>query len=212
MTLFAGRYRILEALGSGAQGAAFRVADTHSSQSSAAVLKVGRSGHELTDGTLSEFEALRGLTTPYIAPVIRLGFASANDLELIATHANVSSVEINQNAALRPFLIRAWVDGLDLFSWSQRHVKDGAGSPEDLCRVLAHLTESVAALHHAELIHSDLKPVHVLISQVADPSSAKPILIDFGLAISNGAAQQGDQGKSDGFAGGRHQQSNKKAI
>ncbi|MEO1270516.1 MAG: serine/threonine-protein kinase, partial [Myxococcota bacterium] len=193
--IFAGRYRVIEPLGSGAQGVALQVMDMLTNRP--AVLKLGRSGHESYDGTLSEFEALRGLTSPYIAPVMELGFASTTEIAQLAPLGPAPVVAASQTQA-RPYLVRAWIDGPTVLEWAQERYRESTPQQAiaDISQVLAHLTEAIAELHRNTLIHSDLKPEHVLIVQ--DPPidhhptpPPRPALIDFGLAISQGSGLQG---------------------
>ncbi len=181
-TLFAGRYRIVDRLGLGAQGIALRVQDTLRADAPA-VLKLGLSGEERVDGTVAEFEALRNLAIPYIAPVLAMGFAAARDLRTAARH--VPELSAGQDGAPRAFLVRDWVDGPELLAW--------AVGGQDITPVLARLVEAVAELHRSGLVHGDLKPDHVLVRDLADPT---PILIDFGLAA---AATRGKRGGTPGY-------------
>jgi serine/threonine-protein kinase PknK len=180
--LFAGRYRIVDRLGLGAQGIALRVQDTLRADAPA-VLKLGLSGEERVDGTVAEFEALRNLAIPYIAPVLAMGFAAARDLR-VARRA-VPEMPAPQDKAPRAFLVRDWVDGPELLSWT--------GGGAEVTPVLVRLVEAVAELHRVGLVHGDLKPDHVLVRGTEDPT---PILIDFGLAA---AATRGRRGGTPGY-------------
>ncbi len=188
--LFAGRYRLLRRLGGGAQGLAIQVADALRGDA-LAVLKLGRSGQEQRDGTIAEFEALRMLTTPCIAPVLGLGFAGPRDLELFEGLTDEGPLHLGRDT--RAYLVRTWVDGPTVLDWSSGLQADqGHGASEVQARVLsvlAHLTEAIAELHHAGLVHGDLKPEHVLI--VEERGQERPALIDFGLAARGGAGTMG---------------------
>ena len=185
---FAGRYRLSTLLGSGAQGLAIRVEDTLTGHP--AVLKLGLSGRESHDGTLAEFEALRGLTTPYTAPVVELGFASSVEIERL-TRSFTPSPTLAPTSLPRPYLVRAWIDGPTILDWARslHQSQEGEAAITAICRVLAHLTEAIADLHRGDLIHSDLKPEHVLI--VTAQGAPRPSLIDFGMAITQGGGLQG---------------------
>ena len=167
--LFAGRYHILSTLGSGAQGVAFRVRDNTNHRE--AVLKVGLSGLEQLDGTMQEFEALRRLTIRGVAPVIELGFATADPALLQATP------ELRNSDAPRPYLVRAWVEGTPLLAW---RAKLSSHHDHQLARVIARLALVVEQLHLAGMVHGDLKPEHVLV--VREDGRPEPVIIDFGLA------------------------------
>lgn len=178
--LFTGRYRVVDRLGLGAQGIAVRVQDTLRADAPA-VLKLGLSGEERTDGTVAEFEALRNLAIPSIAPVLAMGFAAARDLRLVRELAP----ELPGATGARAFLVRDWVDGPELLEW--------APTAEAVTGVLVRLVETVAELHRGGLVHGDLKPDHVLVRESPEPS---PVLIDFGLAASS---TQGRRGGTPGY-------------
>mgnify|MGYP001942450549 CR=1 FL=1 len=188
--LFAGRYRLIKPLGSGAQGLALLVADTLR-QDAPAVLKLGRSGQEARDGTLAEFEALRMLNTPFIAPVLTLGFAGPRDLNLVAQMDPARSLHIGDQT--RAYLVRAWVDGPDLLTWAHQRLTQPHGH-NAICSALTKLTDAVAALHNANLVHGDLKPEHILVP--SGEHGPRPMLIDFGLST---ADQHTNTGGTPGY-------------
>lgn len=76
------------------------------------------------------------------------------------------------------YLIMRWVDGIDL-----RALLDSSGRlpPARALRILRPVTSALAAAHRRGLVHRDVKPANVLISQ-SDDESEHVYLTDFGIA------------------------------
>ncbi len=76
-------------------------------------------------------------------------------------------------------------------------VRDGSFSPEELTALMTPLLDALAYLEQRGVVHGDIKPSNIMIS-----NSGAPVLLDFGAARVLGAAIDDDIGTagSEGFA------------
>ncbi|GAC1527021.1 MAG: hypothetical protein NVS3B1_16940 [Marmoricola sp.] len=76
-----------------------------------------------------------------------------------------------------PFVVTRYIDGLSLTEDVREH---GPYAEEDLRELATGIAEALAAVHAVGVLHRDVKPGNVLIG----PDG--PVLIDFGLALTDG--------------------------
>jgi tetratricopeptide (TPR) repeat protein len=79
-----------------------------------------------------------------------------------------------------PYLVMAWIDGIDLATQLRRGPLAVAAALE----LVRGVTNALAALHAQGLVHRDLKPQNILL---ADGDPTRPILVDLGIARQLGA-------------------------
>lgn len=93
----------------------------------------------------------------------------------------------------RPWLAMDYVEGLPVHAFCDEHQL----SMVERCRLLRTLCLAVRHAHQRGVIHRDLKPSHVIVS---DEGDAHPVLrvIDFGIAGRSGAAER--RAGTPGFA------------
>ncbi len=148
-----GRYHIIEPLGQGGMASVFKGFDTLLERNVA--VKIIRSDMEL--GIESEFlkrfqreaRSLAQLDHPFILKVLDYG---------------------EQDGV--PYLVMPYVPGGTL--------KQKMGSPmsyQEAAALLAPIARALDYAHHQKIIHRDVKPANILISQ-----SGAPLLSDFGIA------------------------------
>lgn len=77
------------------------------------------------------------------------------------------------------FIVYEYVEGGDLGQWLV--ARGGAGSPRAAARLMATIARGVHAAHAAGLVHCDLKPGNILMTQAGEPKVA-----DFGIAVRSG--------------------------
>lgn len=78
----------------------------------------------------------------------------------------------------RPFLAEEFVDGQDLDKALLK--QSGHLDPYLVARIFHYLAKGLAASHHAEVIHRDLKPTNIMVSGGFQLSTIK--ITDFGIA------------------------------
>ncbi|CAN93376.1 serine/threonine-protein kinase [Sorangium cellulosum So ce56] len=169
------RYEPGEILGQGAQGVVGRVIDREA-RGRELVAKVFRQGAFREDTLLGEFALLARLRVP--------GVVRAHDLG-------------RDERTAAPFLVEEYVAGDDAAAWVQR--APAGERPARLAGVLAGVARTLAALHDAGFVHSDLKPAHVRMRPLGG-GGAEAVLLDLGAAVSRARAPGGAVAFTSAFA------------
>ena len=154
-----GRWRVVEALGVGGQGAVYRVEDTE---------------HP------GDFHALK------LALAARDGRAE-REVELMrsrAAHPHVvgfhGSARWPDSEEGRLGFVMEWVPGQALDVWAERE----GTTFRRLAGVGATVARTLGELHARGVLHRDLKPEHIVVRA----SDGQPVLLDFGVGWYEGAA------------------------
>jgi serine/threonine protein kinase len=157
-----GRYELHEMLGRGGMGEVYRAFDTEARRLVALKLLPDTVGGDplLVERFRREAHAAARLRSPHILPVHTFG-------------------EIQG----RLYIDMRLVDGRDL---ATRLATDGPLAPERAVAVLGQVAEALDEAHAAQLVHRDVKPSNVL---VTDRDFA--YLFDFGIAHAIGTATAG---------------------
>ncbi|MFN7936225.1 MAG: serine/threonine-protein kinase [Bryobacteraceae bacterium] len=71
----------------------------------------------------------------------------------------------------RQYLVMEWIDGERLSDWARN------ASLDDRLRIFEQICDAVQAAHQSLIVHCDLKPSNVIVTQ-----SGQPKLLDFGIA------------------------------
>ncbi|WP_438043791.1 sigma 54-interacting transcriptional regulator [Sorangium sp. So ce128] len=169
------RYEPGEILGQGAQGVVGRVIDREA-RGRELVAKVFRQGAFREDTLLGEFALLARLRVP--------GVVRAHDLG-------------RDERTGAPFLVEEYVAGDDAAAWVQG--APAGERPARLAGVLAGVARTLAALHDAGFVHSDLKPAHVRMRPLGG-GGAEAVLLDLGAAVSRARAPGGAVAFTSAFA------------
>lgn len=107
----------------------------------------------------------------------RVRFLREAQLAAAVNHPHVVSVyDVGEDAG-RLYLILQWVDGTDLRALLDRHGRLDSDRAVRLCAQLAH---ALGAIHEVGLVHRDVKPSNVLVSDIDGEDHA--YLTDFGIA------------------------------
>ncbi|MBI1852299.1 MAG: serine/threonine protein kinase [Planctomycetes bacterium] len=156
-----GPYRILETLGEGGQSIVYLAIDDQG-DSYPVALKLIRPGLE-TREVLSRFnherEALARMDHPNIARVLGAGIADGDS-----------------RFDGRPYFVMEFVKGLPI----TEYVDNGSLSTRDRLRLFVAVCDGVQHAHQNAVIHRDLKPQNVLVTDTAE--GPVPKIIDFGVA------------------------------
>jgi serine/threonine protein kinase len=152
-SLIAGRFEILEKLGSGGMGAVYRVMDTKIREEIA--LKLFRPGIVADPTAIERFK---------------------NELKLARRiiHKNVCRMyDLNEEAGL-PYITMEYVPGEDLRSLLRRA---GRLSVEKILSVARQVCDGLAEAHRLDVVHRDLKPGNIMIDREGNVH-----IMDFGIA------------------------------
>jgi eukaryotic-like serine/threonine-protein kinase len=75
------------------------------------------------------------------------------------------------------FIAMELIDGEDLIAYLRRQAQPAAFDRVTLCDAFRQLTEALVALHDSGVVHRDIKPRNVLVTELG-----RAVLLDFGLA------------------------------
>jgi serine/threonine protein kinase len=166
------RYTLTRLLGSGSSGAVFAAIDRHLSDTDrpalVAVKILSRTDDPWQDQRLTE-EATkaRRVEHPNVVRVVDRGTTSD----------------------LQPFVVYELIEGSDLHDWFESRTRRIA--PREAAQLMIQVARGVQAAHAAGLIHSDLKPANILISNGGVAKVA-----DFGVAARLHAMEDSPTGNS----------------
>jgi len=185
-TVLRNRYRVLQRLGAGGVGSVYRVEELHSAAARDGGGGTVRSGPGAGGAQL----ALKALFTSHDSQVLlsslRLEFRVLANLRhpLIARVHDFGSLPADsglEGSEGRPgfFFTRDLIDGQDL----EAHCEPL--SVAQICQVCQHTAEVLDVLHRSGMVHGDLKPANVIVSD-----DGRPHLIDFGLVRTEGQSSK----------------------
>ena len=160
-----GKYRVLGVLGRGGMGVVY-LAEQHEPVTRRVALKIFRTMPEgwRRRRLLAEAHALARLHHPNVAVLYEVG-------ELDDGH---------------PFVAMELVNGSSLIDWCTEHRL----RIEDRIRLFQGVCAGVSHAHEKGLVHSDLKPLNIQVTEVDGKPVAK--VIDFGIARSTAEPLPGD--------------------
>lgn len=159
---FGGTYRVLHEIGAGGGGGVFRGEDLGLRRPVAIkVLRPEQSQNEvLVERFRAEAATLAALRHPNLVQVYAFGLEDG--------HA---------------YFVMELVEGESLFDAVTRSRKERRRIPIERIRmVLSQISSALRTLHHAGIIHRDVKPANVLI----DPFRDRAVLVDVGIASRHG--------------------------
>ena len=162
-----GGYTLVSRLGGGAMGTVWRVHDDGGQEYAMKLLREsqGDEANDAADADTREFDVARERLHREAAALQRIrhpGVCRVLDMELDETLA---------------FIVTELIDGRNLrddVAANGRYVGD------DLERLAGKLIDATDAVHAAGIVHRDIKPTNVMISQTG------PVLVDFGIAMGEG--------------------------
>jgi eukaryotic-like serine/threonine-protein kinase len=154
-TTVAGRYRLLRRLGAGGMGSVWRATDTSLGRDVA--VKSVLAGAEGTSGRAGEQRAMREARL-----VARIDHPHVVAIYDVVWHED------------QPWLVMEYVPSRDL---SEAVREDGPLEPRRAAALCVQVASALADAHRAGIVHRDVKPGNVLISEVGDAK-----ITDFGIA------------------------------
>ncbi|MFF0253000.1 serine/threonine-protein kinase [Micromonospora zamorensis] len=163
--LLAGRYRLLERLGSGGMSAVHRAYDEVLERDVAVKVLVA-TDHNARQRIRGEAKAAARLSHPHVTSVYDFG-------ESLVDGAQV------------PFVVMEMLGGHTL----EQRLAAGPLPPRAGLRVCAEVASALAAAHSQDLVHRDIKPGNVMLT----PTGAK--VLDFGIAAAAGDSEIDFEGR-----------------
>ncbi|MFE5818378.1 protein kinase [Streptomyces sp. NPDC056479] len=161
--LIAGRYRLLSPLGEGGMGTVWRARDE--------VLH--------REVAVKEVRAPHGLPAPEVermyARLEREAWAAAR-----VANRNVVTVYDVATQDGRPWIVMELVRGISL---AEQLDAEGPLSPQRAAHIGAEVLSALRAAHEAGVLHRDVKPANVLLS-----NDGRVVLTDFGIAMVEGSS------------------------
>lgn len=164
-----GKYLIRGTLGQGAFGKVYRGYDPQLDREVAIKVPVSQEGSSHSDSLIQEFQQeARNL-------------AKLNHTGIVTVH----DVTVEDGVC---FIVSEFLEGPDLNEW----LLDNALVWQDAALIAAQVADALAYAHSQSTVHRDLKPGNIILTQQA--GIVRPVLVDFGLALSegqNGGSQLG---------------------
>ena len=158
----AGRYRLLRVLGAGGMGRVWQARDT--------ALEV--------DVAVKEVHLEPGIAAPERAQLLSRAQREARNAAQLRDHPNVVAVYDVVIEDGHPWIVMRLIHGTSLAELLARH----GALPADLAvQVARSLLEALSAAHKVGIVHRDVKPANVLLTE-----DGRVLLTDFGIAKRSG--------------------------
>ena len=158
-----GKYEIRGILGQGAFGKVYRGYDPQLDREVAIKVPVTKGGKPHSDNLLQEFQQeARNL-------------ARLNHTGIVTVH----DVTVEDGVC---YIVSEFLEGPDLNEWLQVNTL----SWQAAASLAAQIADALAYAHSQSTVHRDLKPGNIILTQQA--GAVRPVLVDFGLAITDGQA------------------------
>ncbi|MFO0676724.1 MAG: FHA domain-containing serine/threonine-protein kinase [Polyangiaceae bacterium] len=159
-TVLNDRYEIRQSLGKGGMGEVFLAYDRTTQQ--AVALKVVREDSRMP----GDDEALRQELL----------------LARSVSHPNVCRVHDLAPSPYGPILVMEHITGQTLHTHIRRKKAQGGYTSDEFRRIAHEIASGVAAIHAQGLVHGDLKPGNVMVTQGTEGQPGKAVVLDFGFA------------------------------
>lgn len=169
---FAGRYVIETVIGKGGMGVVYRALDTLAGKSVA--LKLVRADRLAGQGAVKRLIS-EGLTTRDIR------------------HQNIVAVYDVGEAGGQPFVSMEFIKGKSLRDWHREKIRQRQDVPLRVAaRIVAEVLDGLAAAHAAGVVHRDLSPENIMLTEEPREIASPLKILDFGIArVTSGAIESG---------------------
>lgn len=149
---------------------------------------------ERADGAYQREVAIKLIATRASSERMRGGFEYECRLLAQMQHPAIAHIhDAGTDADGRPYLVMEYIRGEPITCWCDRHRLDLRGRVELLVKVC----EGVQHAHQKGVIHRDLKPGNLLVTEV--DGRPQPKIIDFGIAAELDGLHAGAAGGTPGY-------------
>ncbi|MFN4184567.1 MAG: serine/threonine-protein kinase [Hyphomonas sp.] len=171
-TEVAGRYVIEYLVGKGGMGVVYRALDKLADK--AVALKLIRADRLTGQGAVKRLVS-EGITTRDIR------------------HPNIVAVYDVGEAEGQPFVSMEFIKGQSLRDWHREKIRQRQDVPLRVAaRIIAEVLDGLAAAHAAGVIHRDLSPENIMLTEEPTETSSPLKILDFGIArVTTGAVESG---------------------
>lgn len=168
-----GKYDIIEAIGRGAFGAVYRGHDPQLDRDVA--IKVPRLQESQAKGKSNKQEGSNSRETT--RQIVREFLQEARQLAALKHPGIVTvlDVDVADDSCL---IVSEFLDGPNLNQW----MVDRSVPWPETTRIVSEIADALAYAHSQSTVHRDLKPGNIILVERAD--GLRPVLVDFGLALS----------------------------
>jgi serine/threonine protein kinase len=167
--VIAGRYRVMDTLGSGGMGAVYRAVDRQTGEMVA--LKVIKPSLVSGEGDAASDGALRGELEARFRREAELGALRSDHLVRVLDHGDDEGLL---------YIAMELLDGVTL----KQRLLGGALEVPAALRMARDVVDGLVVAHAAGVVHRDVKPANIML--VADPrpgrGGERAVLVDFGIA------------------------------
>ncbi|MBW3088651.1 protein kinase [Bifidobacterium sp. 82T24] len=167
-----GGYTLISRLGGGAMGSVWRVKDDGGNIYAMKILR--DSLNDDGDDAANDGPAVGGKDNAATARERLRREAAALRRVNHPGVCQIADMELDDSVA---FIVTELIEGKNL---RVDVSENGRYEADDLVRLTRKLIDAVRAVHHAGIIHRDIKPTNVMISRTG------PVLVDFGIAMGEG--------------------------
>lgn len=171
-TEVAGRYVIEHLVGKGGMGVVYRALDKLADK--AVALKLIRADRITGPASVKRLVS-EGITTRDIR------------------HPNIVAVYDVGETGGQPFVSMEFIKGQSLRAWHRAKIRERQDVPLRVAaRIIAEVLDGLAAAHAAGVIHRDLSPENIMLTEEPTETSSPLKILDFGIArVTTGAVESG---------------------
>ena len=155
------RYEVIRPLGEGGFGSVYYAIQQGHFRRPVAIKFLNRLSQEYIDLFIDEMRTMSRLRSPHIVQFLDSG--------------NHHNIEIGQAS---PYLVMEFVEGETL---AHHLIREGAQPPSRVIQIYRQLLEALIEAHRHGIVHRDIKPLNLMLSQEAN-KDLRLVVLDFGVA------------------------------
>jgi serine/threonine-protein kinase len=168
------QYKVLGKISEGGMGAIYKAQNryTHATFAIKVIKPQHLNDQEVKQRFIVEAKAASALKHPYICQIHDFGISKSE----------------------MPYMVLEWIDGISL---GKKVIRDGPLTVRETIQIFEQVAAALAHAHQHRVVHRDLKPDNIMLSQSKDDGRYCVHLVDFGIAKL--LAEEGDMLASQGL-------------